>query len=312
MNKEKILKEVLKDIQDKFDIKCVDLKELHGGWKNLKWILNEANPLVIKVFSKDRYDNRNMHFIGDALKYQDSLYKNKSKVVKVYSYKNNIIQKLPSIDYMLMDYFEGVEKSRFDISLKELDLLGSTCADIHNSLKHLKSTEIHTDHLKNLDDYIIKLEKDNWQHEIKEEVLNIYRNLDKSYYEEMKVGLTHSDFSNDNMLFSKDDIRILDFDRCRVSYQNQDIGRAVMSYCFNGKYLEKDKVDSFINGYSKISNIDYTDIVKAIKLTWIVEVTWWMSSSIFIRQLNEKIERFKDELIWITKKWNELDKQIYR
>lgn len=313
MNQE-LIELILKDIEEKFKFTVEDMNRIPGGYMNHLWHLKGKKDRVLKIYSKERSNQKRLDFIEKALAYQCDLNSKNIKSPKLYVHNKKVIQVINSEHYMVMDYFEGYERSNKDILLHELVLLGETLATIHHSkVSQLTSTPVEN-HLILLDDYLSELVKNTENHLSIENLLprlrEIHSTINMNYDKDLKVGLTHSDFSNDNMLFNKESISILDFDRSRIAYQHQDIGRAMMSFAFNETSLDIDKVKAFIKGYSKVEEIDYEDIIKGLKLIWMIEVKWWMKSCFFEKESHSKVERFKREILWLTNHWYELNQII--
>lgn len=309
MEKSEILKIVCQDIEEKFGIRHQSTEEMTGGWMNLKWRLNKENSKVIKVISKERYgfDPKRIEFIKQALLYQDTVQKKSGVTPKVYSHKGHVLQETNQIHYLLMDYYEGVEKNFDTITSSEMTRLGEVCAKLHTTIEGMDQSALATDHLNHLEQYIQSIDRKEWQDpQLFDRVVSIFQKTEWSLLASLPIGITHSDFSGDNMLFSKDGLAILDFDRCRISFQHQDIGRSIMSFAFDGKRLIKKRIDDFMKGYGLVRPIYYEDIQKALQLTWVIEVTWWLNPQMLNRQYTLKIERFKDELKWLTENWDAL------
>jgi len=48
------------------------------------------------------------------------------------------------------------------------------------------------------------------------------------------------------------------------------------------------------------------NIADALRLSWCIEVPWWIQPEFFIEN-REKALRFKDEILWLTEHWFEID-----
>ena len=55
-----------------------------------------------------------------------------------------------------------------------------------------------------------------------------------------------------------------------------DVGRIIMSYCFDCNRLNYDKMNSFISGYSQVLSIQDNDVFLSLITVWINEVDMWI------------------------------------
>ncbi|MFS1512923.1 phosphotransferase [Chengkuizengella sp. SCS-71B] len=185
--------------------------------------------------------------------------------------------------YMLMEYCEGYPMSPDSIKEDHMYSLGKTCAMMHKQFKEI-STEEERFHFENRREVLFKhyqtqlenVEKLNQNQYIVliKKLEAIIESLDDQFFKQIRKGFTHSDFASDNVLFTNNDVIVLDFDRNCYSFQWHDVGRAIMSYAFNNDSIDISLLNSFVKGYNFIYSLSISEIVKAIKLVWIVEVTW--------------------------------------
>lgn len=110
----------------------------------------------------------------------------------------------------------------------------------------------------------------------------ILKTLSDKFFSNLPQGITHSDFAADNILFNGDDVSaIIDFDTNRYGYVWRDIGRALISFTLNKNTISKNKIISFIEGYSQHMPLDFSDALNSLRLTWCLEVTWWIQLHCF-------------------------------
>jgi homoserine kinase type II len=135
----------------------------------------------------------------------------------------------------------------------------------------------------------------------------ILKQLTNEFFDRLPKGIAHEDFSPDNMLFDAEGVSsILDFDRNHYSFIWHDIGRAILSLALKDNRMDMEKIHAFLNGYSRHSALILPNITDALRLSWCIEIPWWIQPE-FFRENNAKVVRFKDEMLWLTEHWFELD-----
>jgi len=303
----------LDDAIDKFDLQVSHFVELRGGYMNKVWHISGSDDIVLKIFSNERYPQSRLDEINQALELQLGVSKLYKHIPKVYSHNGRVIQTKADVHYMVMSYHEGVERNYNTINLEELIRLGQTCGEIHKSLNLGTDKNIICDQMNNLSVFLSNMEDHLWKKPydmVPNQIRNIYKSINKEFYKGLPIGMTHADFSADNMIFANGQVHIIDFDRSRVSYQYQDVGRAIMCFAFDGKQLNLDRTEAFVNGYNRVKKLTICDVIKAIKLTWIIEVSWWMWPNLLVDNTCQKPNKFARELLWITENFFNLDKLI--
>ncbi|MDR7815083.1 phosphotransferase [Lacrimispora sp.] len=70
--------------------------------------------------------------------------------------------------------------------------------------------------------------------------------------------------------------------------------------------MDIEKVYAFLEGYSQHLALTLPDMADALRLSWCIEVPWWIQPELF-RANREKVVRFKNEMLWLTEHWFELD-----
>jgi homoserine kinase type II len=313
---------ITRDAEKIFKFKIISYRKICGGWLNLKWhIITDRGDFLIKQFSNQRYTSEKISIVEKALQRQKILYYKGIKCPFIYSYSNKIIQSpKPNIWYMLMEFCNGHLESADTISNKQMCRLGEMCGLMHKYFSGI-SIENEVFHFKNYP----KVLCDNYESRLNEaEKLNLSQyikvvkkqkiiidSIDDGFFINILKGFTHSDFAVDNILFDVNgDITILDFDTNCYSYQYQDIGRAIMSFTYNNRRINESLINEFVNGYNLILPLTILDAIKALRFLWTVEVTWWIRSSVFIKDESPKVKRFAEELMWLTDNWFDLENQI--
>lgn len=306
---------IIEDIECNYNIKCSLQREITGGWKNKKWKVNSSlGDIIIKELSNERYSVSRLEKVKKALTIQSKIYENINIVPRVFKANNYIIQEKNNYNYMIMEYIYGEHKNAFLVNNEELFLLGKALAHIHaiDTKSVYSDSTIIENHIGNLHEYSKSIDngitkKNDRFYEIRNRVKKIIETISYDFFENLKTGFTHSDFTKDNILFTESNVKILDFDRGRIGYQLQDVGRAIMSFAYDGISIDKDKVKCFIEGYNRISSITNYEVYKSLKLIWIIEVTWWIHERFFNEDIVKKIKDFREEIIWLTNNWDSLE-----
>jgi homoserine kinase type II len=99
---------------------------------------------------------------------------------------------------------------------------------------------------------------------------------------------------------------IIDFDRNKYSYIWHDVGRAILSLALKDQKMDMDIINAFVEGYSRHGALALSDMADILRLTWCMEVPWWIQPE-FFEENHAKVVRFKDEMLWLTEHWFDLD-----
>lgn len=135
----------------------------------------------------------------------------------------------------------------------------------------------------------------------------ILKQIDDTFFDKFARGFAHEDFQPGNILFVADGVSaVIDFDRNGYSYIWHDIGRAVLSFALEGDMLNTDKIRAFVEGYSRHLPLAVSDIADILRLSWCIETPWWIKPE-FFGACDEIPKRMKDEMLWLTRHWFELD-----
>jgi len=296
------LEAILRDIEDKFGLRLQGPERLSGGYLNG---LYKLGSYVVKVFSRERYSKDQLVFVEGALVYQAYAQDRMAGICGIHSHEGQVIQKLGHQAYMLMSHEAGDHPDPDTVSLDQMKLLGKTCGHLHDlSIDKFTGYQVE-DHLRSLRAYVAKISEDlpDEMATYMDQVKKIILDIPPDYHKHHTIGITHSDFSRDNMLMRDQDLVLIDFDRARIAYQAQDLGRAVMGLAFDGKSLDSHKIQALIEGYRQVKDLDLDGIYQALRLTWMIEFQWWFQPAFFSPTCKPKVKRFNQEIMWMTDQW---------
>lgn len=313
-----------KIIFDNYNIRIKNLSILTGGWMNKKYLCEDlaGNKYVIKLFSPKKVEKMsNGEFSSDYLdnqlsnnlKIENYMYNNNLNCEQISINKNNEIL-TPYGDYRIavIGYLNGDYVSKDKIKSIQLYNLGQECAKMHLLFKNVASEIYIGDYLK-----MPSIEKLHEQYESKKEKCSIFTSqqyLDLLHKQkknllllnkikiinDIPISVTHGDFADDNILFEDDILKILDFELVRLNSPLLDIGRIIMSYCYEKGRMDYSRINSFMLGYNNVLKINDNDIFLSLVTVWINEVDMWIKENYFNKKITEKSKRFQDELIYLT------------
>jgi Ser/Thr protein kinase RdoA (MazF antagonist) len=195
---------------------------------------------------------------------------------------------------------------------------------LHEKLKGINLLEFKSNFLKQktLDDLKRELEEKKYQvnelsshnflHQLKlcEKILIDIEHSDILNNNSM-IQIIHGDFTPDNIIFDNNQVKaIIDFELVRINSKLQDIGRIILSTSFSNSKFDVLKIKSFIKGYSSICKIDYSDVINSLKIVWVNEFSIWIQDRYFKNYNPPKVEKFIDEIVWISENWFDLQNKI--
>ena len=313
-----------KILYDNYGINIVDVSILPGGWMNKKFLCKDTknNKYVIKLFSSKKVEKMSKgefsfdyldNQLLNNLKIENNMYHNNLNCEQIINDKENRIL-LPYDDYRLavIKFLSGSHVSRKDINHVQLYNLGCECSKMHFLFKNIDSSPYTGKYLKIptieelFNRYEAKLRKDTkCSSQLYRELLikqkEILLLLEKTgIIEKIPISVTHGDFADDNILFEKDIPKILDFELVRLNSPLLDIGRVIMSYCYDNSILNLDRIKYFMQGYNNNIELNDRDMLLAFVTIWINEVDMWIKANYFNKEITEKSKRFQDELIFLT------------
>ncbi|WP_058302106.1 phosphotransferase enzyme family protein [Gorillibacterium timonense] len=314
------LDSILNHAEQVFHFVLMNPVPVSGGWLNRKWRADsEHGPVLIKQFSEERYSADRLAALESAMKRSGRLYDYGIKAPRYYSTSGSYLQRTGSGEtYMLMDFIPGHAESPETVTERQMESLGNQCGALHAHWRQehrLLDLPFEPEGGRELlaRDYPIRLrEAEASGHEVLLQALlkqrRILDSMGEDPFRSVPTGITHCDFSADNLLFDEGGVSaLLDFDRNRHTWQWQDIGRAMLSFAYQGGELKLERIDAFISGYRRHLPLERKDIRTVLRLTWCIEANWWLTPSILCGEPAPKIKRFAEELLWVTDHWDELD-----
>lgn len=297
--------QIIEDISSFYHLDILSMTPIEGGWLNEKYKLScRQGDYLLKIFSTKRYSQEGLRKIERAasiqMQFQDRLACTKILKTPVRHLENNI-------HYQIMQYVQGVHRQTNTISMDELYSLGKECAKMHQLLMTIPLD-------KPIDTTAFYHNLWNYHHQLKgiiDDALytqqhQILKSFTPAFFNQLTQGYCHEDMAFDNILYHQNKVAaILDFDRCQPSFYLHDIGRIILSNCFNGEALLKDYIDTFLSGYTQILPLNHQDIINALKITWCIETQWWINEN-YLKNTASKPTQFRNELIWLTEHFFEL------
>lgn len=312
---------IIADLKDSYGLICNQITPVAGGWLNRLWKISTDNDeLLVKQFSNERYRRDQLKFIESALQRQILLEKYGVLCPNIRQCGNRAVRLLDNgTAYMVMDFRPGKTENSDTITVMQMRSLGSACGFMHKAFSDLPAASIeclpvfggYTTNLlwDNFNSRVMKCSSDT-NAEYRKALLAqepILKQLTNEFFDKQPKGIAHEDFSSDNILFEADCVSaIIDFDRNCYSYIRHDIGRAILSFALKQNRLDIEKVNAFLEGYKQHLNLTLQDIADALRLSWCIESIWWIQPESFTENKG-KAGRFRDEILWLTEHWSEID-----
>ncbi len=312
------------DLKASYGLTCDEIIPVTGGWLNKKWKITAGkHHVLVKQFSNKRYSREKIELIEAAMQRQIILEKKGVPCPYIWKCGENAIRWLDNeTSYMVMDFLPGKIESPATITLRQMHSLGSACGFMHKAFSQLPARSVNGFPINNRE--VIDSLWDNF-HTRRKAILQaeadspgdyqkavlalepILKQLTSEFFDKLPQGIAHEDFAPDNILFDAEGVSaILDFDRNHYSYLWHDIGRSILSFALMDKRLNMERISAFLEGYSQHLPLTLPDITDALRLSWCIEVPWWIQPEYF-QNNREKVARFKDEVLWLTENWFELD-----
>lgn len=316
--------ELVKIIYEKYGINIVNNQILTGGWLNKKYsAIDEENRMyVIKLysikkvekmskgeFSSDYLDNQ----LAYSLKTENYMHGEGLNCERVFKTNDNsFLFEYNDYRVAIISFLTGKHVEREDITNDQLYNLGNECSKMHMLFRNVDQSIYSGQYLKipTLDTMferfneksILQCEKPNAQYVdlLKKQKTDLLQIKSHNIIKKIPISLIHGDFADDNILFEGNEPKILDFELVRINSPLLDIGRILMSYCFEDSELNFEKINAFVSGYREVNDINDKDIFLAFITVWINEVDMWIKEKYFDKEITEKAYRFQRELIYLT------------
>ncbi|HML46636.1 MAG TPA: phosphotransferase, partial [Clostridia bacterium] len=221
--------------------------------------------------------------------------------------------------YMVMDFRSGKTENPGTVTATQMRSLGGACGAMHQAFSKLPVLSVEgyplddgqvldslwADHRARLREFSPSDPAEYRNAVLAEEP--ILKRLTPGFFETFPKGIAHEDFAADNILFDADGVSaIVDFDRNHFSYVWHDIGRAMLSFALKDGAMDIGKICAFLEGYSRHAALTMPNIADALRLSWCIEAPWWIRPERF-GDNSAKVLRFRDELLWLTEHWFEID-----
>jgi homoserine kinase type II len=312
---------VIADLKDSYGITCNQITPVTGGWLNQKWkVSTDKGEMLVKQFSNKRCSRDKLRLIESALQRQIILGKRGVPCPLIRQCLGRAIRFLDNeTAYMVMDFCPGKIESPSTITTMQMHSLGSACGLMHKAFSGLPALSVEGFPINNKQkidslwaNYHARMQEcsSSTPVEYRKAVLAqepILSQLTTEFFDKLPKGIAHEDFAADNILFNADGVSaIIDFDRNHYSYIWHDIGRAMLSFALKGNRMDNEKVHAFVDGYSQHLALTLPNIADALRLSWCIEIPWWIQPEFFTGN-RDKVVRFKDEVLWLTEHWFELD-----
>lgn len=315
---------ILADLKTSFGIRCNKITPVHGGWLNQLWKATaDSGELLIKQYSLARFSFKQLQLIEAALQRQITIEKDIA-CPHIYLYKGKAIRWIEDqIAYCVMTFCPGKNETAETITISQMSALGNVCALIHKSFSKLPPAavkgypiddqEILTNLWRNVytrrESGLLDTPLAHQNALFAQET--ILKQLTGEFFGRLPKGIAHEDFTPDNILFHDSGVSaVIDFDRNQYSYLWHDIGRAILSFALDNNRLDLSKIDAFIKGYTQHLPLNRSNIADALRLTWCIEVLWWIRPECFSSNFCGKAVRYRDEILWLTDHWGEIDSML--
>lgn len=318
--------EITDFIREVYGLTCHCVTPVDGGWLNRLWKASSCQgELLIKQYSTKRYDRKKLDLIEYALQRQLLLAQAGIPCPHILRSGGRILHYHGDTPYMVMSFCEGRKEEPGTISLTRMESLGHACALMHLAFSRLPLTDV-----RGFPIDCEKLLSSLWENyysrrqclseddplEYREALLAqepILGELSADFFRSLPMGIAHEDFTPDNILFCQNGVSaIIDFDRNQYGFVWHDIGRALLSFALEDTAeglpgrLNVSKIHAFIRGYSRVLPLTTADAADALRISWCIEVLWWIMPSCFSAE-KSKATRYRDEILWLTNHWFDVD-----
>ncbi len=313
---------LIEDLEHYYGVTCSSITPVMGGYLNKKWKVSTGQgDLLVKQFSPQRFGREKLKLIEEALQRQIFLYQNGGPCPAVRQCHDRAIRRPdPETAYVVMDFDPGKSETPGTVTAAQMSSLGKACGFMHKTLSQLPTSSVKgyplptgQQQIQSLwENYYLRMKEARFNSslEFRKAVLSqkiILKQLKCEFFDRLPQGIAHEDFSPDNILFEGDRVSIIDFDRSSYSYLYHDMGRAILSLALEDQTLNPDKTNAFLKGYCQRFEVDFPDVADVLRLTWCLEIPWWIRPEFFEENTSPKIKRFRREMQWLTEHWFELE-----
>lgn len=315
---------IFDDLENCCEDKIQNVAEVGGGWLNRKWRadMRSGRSYLVKQYSPLRFDLKKLGDISTAISIQQKLSQRGVCCPRVVMTEGQGVRYIScgrkNAAYMAMDFVNGRNICSDEISERQMWSLGVQCAIMKREFARLPCDSLKgyemsgAEMLASVKEHYEKLKasESNAPLGLLRAVdvgCDITAALDAGFFNSFVKCAAHEDFNSENILFERDEVSaIVDFDRACCAFMLHDIGRALLSFTFRGGKLDSSLASAFCGGYRCYMPLDIADITDALRITWCVESSWWITPELF-RVCRGRIERFRDEILWVGANWDALD-----
>ncbi|RXZ83646.1 hypothetical protein EBB07_04475 [Paenibacillaceae bacterium] len=313
---EQILEGIILDIKARYGIQVNDVKELDGGYANLKWkVGTDDGELFIKQFDRSRYPAELMPGLEVAMGLQHTLQERGIPCPRLFPRDDRYIQYTSAGErYVITEYCQGNVLQPGAASAAQMGDLGAAIGRMHLLFAQHAPSGLPLHWRPATKAAALDKWSQNWEEARRlgaEKYLSaletqraILDHFDPVVFESCEEGWVHWDLFMDNLLFHDKSLSaILDFDRLNYIYPEFDLSRPLLSGSIGNQQLNVKTAQAFMAGYRESVPVSGAKLARAIKLTWWKEAAWFNVYSDNFTTLS----RFVDELIWINNHWAQLE-----
>lgn len=309
------------DLWANYGIDAAGAVPVEGGWLNKKWKLKSPKgPVLVKQYSVERFGPQQLSEIEQALRRQLLLEASGIPCPHIWKAGDCVLRRLDSATcYVVMDFVPGRQESCKTVTAGQLYGLGVVCGRMQQAFAAMpvqgargypppRGQRMMERLWAFCESYQAAADAPAALARAMAARKSILKSLEPGFFDRLPMGLSHEDFTPDNMLFDGQSVAaILDFDRNQYGYLYHDVGRALLSFALVDGMLATEKARAFLEGYAQVKEAPV--LADALRLTWCIEFPWWIQPRLF-GTASPKVARFQKEICWITDHWFELDKLL--
>lgn len=312
---------IIADIKTGFGMAISNITTVNGGWLNQLWKASDKDrELLVKKYSRERFSREKLNRIESALQRQAMLEAFSVACPHLYRCGQDIIRILDDgTAYMVMSFCQGKNENAHTINAIQMRSLGSACGYMHKAFSRLtgcvekKLPAVGGYTMDSLCRHLCEQTRQltcDMPSAYRRALLSceaVLKQLPPDIFDRLPKGIAHEDFTPDNILFHDTGVEaVIDFDRNCYSYPMHDVGRAILSFALENEQLNYEKIRAFVDGYALYLPFSMEDIGDALRISWCIEVPWWIRPDCFTPSLTGKAVDFRDQILWLTAHWDEL------